>query len=146
MAVFDSMVIYKTWLDVARSKLPEEEACKLMVQIMEYGFSGEVPKFDNVVMEVIFEMARPNIDANIKKKINGKKGGRKPGGQPKNQNAKKRITYGLSNVNANAYANVNAYANANENANGSSLCLSSEEQANEDKMSNEEWEAMIDAL
>lgn len=158
MTNFDSMVMYKTWLDVARSQLPEEDACKLMVQIMEYGFTGKVPEFDNVVMQVIFDMARPNIDSNIKKKINGKKGGRKPGGQPGNKNAKKpggtpkdenekkRITTGLSNANANANGNVNANGNANVNANVSSFRSASDERANEDEMSVEEWEAMIDAL
>lgn len=112
---FDSVVMYKSWLDVAQSKLSEEDTCRLMVKIMEYGFTGEIPKFDNVIMEVIFDMAKPNIDSNIKKKINGRKGGRKPGGQPGNKNAKKRITTGLSNGNGNA--NVNGNANANGNVN-----------------------------
>ena len=146
---FDSIVMYKTWLDVARDKLSEEEACKLMVQIMEYGFTGKIPKLDNPIMSVIFDMARPNIDSNIKKKINGRKGGRPPGGQPGNKNAekrKKRITSGLSNGNGNANANANGNGNANGNDNGSSLCLGSDEQANESQQSPEEWRAMIDAL
>ncbi len=142
---FDSIVMYKTWLDVARSKLSEEDTCKLMVQIMEYGFSGKIPELENPVMEVIFDMARPNIDSNIKKKINGRKGGRKPGGQPGNKNAekrKKRITTGLSNGNGNGNANGNAITDGN----GTSLCLSSEEQANEDQQREKEWEDMINAL
>jgi hypothetical protein len=141
---FESIVMYKTWLDVARKKLSEEAACKLMVQIMEYGFSGKIPEFDDPVAEVIFDMAQPNVDSNIKKKINGRKGGRKPGGQSGNKNAKKRITTGLSNGNGNG--NGNANANGNGNGNDSSLSLSPNGQAREVEQSVEEWEAMIDAL
>ena len=103
---FDSVVMYESWLDVARSKLPEDEANKLMVQLMEYGFKGIIPRNDNVIMDVIFEMAKPNIDSNIRNKINGKKGGRKP----KNTRAK---TSGLSNANGNANVNGNANGNVN---------------------------------
>lgn len=115
---FESVVMYGSWLEVARSKLPEDDVCRLMVQLMEYGLTGKIPENENVIMATIFEMAKPNIDSNIRKKINGKKGGRKPGGQPGNKNAeneKKRITYGLSNANVNGNANANANDNANDN-------------------------------
>ena len=118
---FESVVMYGSWLEVARSKLAEPDVCRLMVQLMEYGLSGKVPDNDDIVMQTIFEMAKPLIDSNIHKKINGRKGGRKTGGQPGNQNAKKneekRITYGLSNANANGNANANANGNANANDN-----------------------------
>lgn len=113
----DSVVIYKSWLETARSHLTEEKANKLMVQLMEYGFDGKLPRNDDPAMDIIFEMAKPNIDSNIQKKINGMKGGRKPGGQPGNKNAKKRITSGLSNVNVNANDNVNVNVNGNDNDN-----------------------------
>lgn len=119
---YESVVMYGSWLEVARSKLEEPEVCRLMVQLMEYGLSGKVPdNSDNIVMDTIFAMAKPNIDSNIRKKISGRKGGRKPGGQAGNQNAKKneekRITYGLSNGNVNGNANANANDNANDNDN-----------------------------
>lgn len=104
MAELESVVMYKSWLEVARSRLSEEDACKLMVQLMEYGLSGKIPQNDNAVMSLIFDMAKPNIDSNIKKRLNGQKGGRR---------SKK--TSGLSNAYADAYVNANAYANENAN-------------------------------
>ena len=140
---FDSVVMYKSWLDVAQSKLPDEDVGKLMVKIMEYGFTGKIPTFDNVVMEVIFDMAKPNIDSNIKKKIDGKKGGRKPGGQPGNKNAEKRITTGLttglSNGNANANANGNGNANVNANEAAPPSADGPEKGATASDADNDEW-------
>lgn len=100
---YESVVMYGSWLEVARSKLDENDVCTLMVQLMEYGLSGKIPNNDNEIMDVIFEMAKPNIDSNVRKKNAGKKGGR-----PSNNGAK---TNGLSNENENA----NAYAYGNEN-------------------------------
>lgn len=108
-----SVVMYGSWLETARELLDnEDDVCRLMVQLMEYGLTGKVPENDNVIMKTIFKMAKPNIDSNIEKKINGKKGGR-----PR----KNEKTIGLSNADANAYANANADAdaNANENVSGS---------------------------
>ena len=127
---YESVVMYGSWLEIARSKLEEPDVCRLMVQLMEYGLSGQIPdNSDNLVMDIIFDMAKPNIDSNIRKKVNGKKGGRKPGGQAGNQNAKKgeekneekRITYGLSNDNVNGNANANANDNVNANGNANAL-------------------------
>jgi hypothetical protein len=123
---YESVVMYGSWLEIARAKLPEPDVCRLMVQLMEYGLSGKVPdNSDNIVMDIIFDMAKPNIDSNIRKKVNGRKGGRKPGGQAGNQNAKKneekRITYGLSNDNVNGNANANANDNVNANGNANAL-------------------------
>lgn len=127
---YESVVMYGSWLEIARSKLSEPDVCRLMVQLMEYGLSGKVPdNSDNIVMDIIFDMAKPNIDSNIRKKVNGRKGGRKPGGQAGNQNAKKseekneekRITYGLSNDNVNGNANANANDNVNANGNANAL-------------------------
>lgn len=116
---FESVVMYGSWLETARKWLDEDDVCRVMVQLMEYGLSGKVPENTNKNMAIIFDMARPNIDANIKKKVDGRKGGRKPGAQPGNENAKKkRITSGLSNADANAYANANADADANANDSG----------------------------
>lgn len=105
---FESVVMYGSWLEVARNQLNEDDVCKLMVQLMEYGLYGTIPQNDDAIMNVIFMMAKPNIDSNIRKKLSGRKGGR-----PKNKgNAK---TSGLSNGNGNANGNVNANGNANDN-------------------------------
>lgn len=105
-----SVVMYGSWLETARELLDnEDDVCRLMVQLMEYGLTGKVPENDNVIMKTIFKMAKPNIDSNIEKKINGKKGGR-----PR----KNEKTIGLSNADANADANANADADANANDGG----------------------------
>ena len=105
---FNSVVLYGSWLEIARRNLPEDKVAELMVQLMEYGLYGKIPQNDNLAMNLIFEMAKPNIDSNIQKKISGAKGGR-PRKPPKEK------TYGLSNVNGNGNANVNG--NVNDNAN-----------------------------
>ena len=107
---YKSVVMYGSWLETARELLDnEDDVCRLMVQLMEYGLTGKVPENDNVIMKTIFKMAKPNIDSNIEKKVNGKKGGR-----PR----KNEKTIGLSNADANADANANADADANENVSG----------------------------
>lgn len=116
-----AVIVCGSWLETAREMLDsEDDVCRLMVQLMEYGLTGKVPENDNVIMTTIFKMAKPNIDSNIKKKMDGRKGGRKPGGQQGNKNAeKKRITSGLSNANVNGNANANANDNGNGNESGS---------------------------
>ena len=107
---FNSVVMYGSWLEVARKHLPEDKVAKLMVQLMEYGLTGAVPNNDDQAMMLIFEMAKPNIDSNIQKKVSGRKGGR----GKKSGNGK---TYGLSNVNGNVNANANGNVNGNDNGN-----------------------------
>lgn len=137
---FDSVVIYKSWLDTARKYLPEEDVNRLMVQLMEYGFDGTMPKNDNASMDIVFDMAKPLIDANIEKRINGSKGGR-----GKKKSAK---TSGLSNVNVNDNGNVNVNANVNDNDNvlpsgGTAAVVSAAGSPSEDN--DDEWWRSDDA-
>lgn len=112
---FKSMVFYSSWYETAE-KRGDAFRDKMINQIIRYGLYGEIPdNSDDEMANMMFEMAKPNIDANIQNKINGSKGGRKPGGQPGNSNAKKRITGGLSNADADAYENADADANADVN-------------------------------
>lgn len=111
---YESVVIYGSWLTTARKYLPENDACKLMVQLMEYGLSGKIPDNSDDRMNVVFDMARPNIDSNIRKKEAGKKGGR---GHKKEEDKKTYgLTSGLTNANVNANANANDNGNVNDNA------------------------------
>lgn len=117
--IFKSMVFYSSWYETAE-KRGEAFRDKMINQIIRYGLYGEIPdNSDDEMANMMFEMAKPNIDANIQNKINGSKGGRKPGGQPGNTNGKKRITGGLtgglSNADADANEDADAYAYVNEN-------------------------------
>lgn len=118
MENYDSMVFYASWYQNADA-IGKEFRDKMLNQLIRYGLFGEIPdNSDDPIADMMFKMAKPNIDSNIKKKIDGRKGGRKPGGQSGNTNAKKRITSGLSNGNVNVNGNVNANDNDNANVNG----------------------------
>lgn len=110
---FDSMVFYASWYKAA-DDLGEEFRNKMINQLLRYGLFGDVPDNSNdIVADMMFKMAKPNVDSNIKKKIDGRKGGRKPGNKDKD---KKPETSGLSNANGNGNANANANGNVNGNA------------------------------
>ena len=117
-AKYESMVFYASWYETA-NKYGNAFRDKMLNQLIRYALYGDTPdNSDDPVADMMFSMAKPNIDSNIKKKIDGRKGGRKPGGQAGNQNAsKKRITSGLSNANVNGNANANANDNGNVNDN-----------------------------
>lgn len=111
MENFDSMVFYKSWYENA-SEQGDKFRDKMLNQILKYGLYGEEPdNGDDPVANMMFKMAKPNIDSNIQKRINGQRGGR-----PKKNHTK---TTGLSNDNVNA--NVNANDNVNENENEASV-------------------------
>lgn len=117
MENFESMVFYATWYENADA-LGVKFRDKMLNQLIRYGLYKEIPdNSDDPIADMMFKMAKPNIDSNIKKRIDGRKGGRKPGGQNGNANAKKRITSGLSNGNVNVNGNVNANDNDNVNVN-----------------------------
>lgn len=111
---FDSMVFYRGWIQTARELLSEQDAAKIVMQLIDYGLDGIYPdSFFSPVAEAIFKMATPSIDVNIQKKISGAKGGRKP--KAKTDGYKKPInpdgkTIGLSNVDADAYVDADADA------------------------------------
>lgn len=135
MTKYTSIVMYESWLEKARKYLADEDVNKLMVQIMEYGFSGVVPKNENRDMNIIFDMVQPLIDANIRNKENGKKGGRPKKEKP---GVIKTETTGLSNANANGNANDNANGNADANTRPSAS-VPSDGDAASNANTDEEW-------
>jgi len=124
MAEFKSMVFYVSWYEIA-DQHGEKFRNKVINQLLRYGLYGEVPENKtDPLAKMMFEMAKPSIDANIKKKVYGAKGGR-PGAPKGNQNAKKKqITIGLSNVDADANEDADADADANVNEDGASASAS----------------------
>ena len=125
----ESVVIYQTWVESA-ALLGEEKQIEALMQMLLMNWM-------------------PLVDAQKKKRKGGAPKGNQnakgnKGGAPKgNQNARKKQlnkTTQPFNVNGNGNGNVNA------NYNDPSLCLCPEGQASEEEQSDEEWEAMIDAL
>ena len=84
----ETMVLYITHYETIK-KLPESDQLLILKSIIEYGFYDIEPQLDGV-SEIIFMMAKPNIDASKRRRkqarANGLKGashGQK-GGRPKN--------------------------------------------------------------
>lgn len=112
MENFDSMVFYASWYENAE-KHGAKFRDKMLNQLLRYGLFGELPNNStDPVADMMFGMAKPNIDSNIQKRIDGRKGGR-----PKKNHTK---TTGLSNGNVNVNVNDNDNANVNENEDGAS--------------------------
>lgn len=66
---FDSMIFYKSWLDVLEG-LPVEQRDEGLLAICKYAFRGEVPtQFSSPMLKMFFDMARPLVEANIKTKL-----------------------------------------------------------------------------
>ena len=90
-----SFVMYASFFE-AMKYLNDAEYRECMTMIAEYGFNGIEEKSSSPLVNIIFEMAKPNLDAARRRYnacvANGKKGAEygKLGGAPKgNQNAKK---------------------------------------------------------
>jgi len=72
----ESVVIYKSFVDATQC-LPPKDYKEFWTAIFEYALEGKEPDgFKSEVAEVVFTMARPQIDANTRRKNNGSKGGR----------------------------------------------------------------------
>ena len=111
----DSFVFYRSfWESVKR--LPGEDFKKCVTAIAEYAFDGEEPATDGIE-RTVFELIKPQIDANNRKYENGSKGGRKPSNNQtiskeepkKNQTVTKHEPNDNVNVNDNVNDNDNTY-------------------------------------
>ena len=102
----DSFVFYKSFYEAIK-KLKQKEQLTVYSQICEYVFEQKNSVLDGVP-GAIFDLIKPQIDANLRRFENGKKGGR-PKTKPK------------PNVNVNVNVNDNVNDNANENVNGSAF-------------------------
>ena len=113
----DSFVFYRSFYK-ALNGLPPDVHKEIITAICEYALDGTEPELDGISYTV-FELIRPQIDANNKRYVNGAKGGR-----PKKPLVLKTITNGyetgnhrLSNEKPNVNDNVNENDNENENEN-----------------------------
>lgn len=115
----ESFVFYRSFAD-ALEKLPAEQFKEIMTALCQYALDGTVPELSDPMLEAIFLLIRPQIDANAKRRESGKKGAesRWSDGKPMANDGK-----GMANDSKpmapscdpipNANANVNANVNAN---------------------------------
>ena len=81
----DSFIFYRSWYK-SISRLNVKETNALLKTIIEYNLDRQIPKIDKKEwywIEPLWELIKPNIDANIRKYENGCKGGRPKKNKPK---------------------------------------------------------------
>lgn len=110
----DSMVFYSSFASAIR-RLPPDEQLKALWALLDYGLEGKEPEEDGLFM-MIFDMAKPQIDANIKRKTNGSGGGR-PTKTVGYENKKPLVSEEKTIGSANEKPNVNVNVNENDNVN-----------------------------
>lgn len=71
----DSFIFYSSFAKAIK-RLPDAEQLKALWAIIDYGLDDTEPEDDGGTYMSIFDMAKPQIDANIKRKADGAKGGR----------------------------------------------------------------------
>nr|DAD91248.1 MAG TPA: DNA-binding domain protein [Phage sp. ctXnn1] len=72
----DSMVFYSSFAEAIKL-MPKEQQLEALWAIIDYGLDDTAPDQNaNAMAKVIFQMAKPQIDANVKRKANGMMGGR----------------------------------------------------------------------
>ena len=69
----DSMVFYRSFLTALKS-LPDDLRAEVLMDILSYGLDGIEPQSNDGVCRAIFELVRPQIDANNQRYVNGCKG------------------------------------------------------------------------
>lgn len=109
----DSFVFYRSFYNAIK-KLSPEEFKNCLVAIADYALDGKEVETDGIE-RTVFELIKPQIDANNKRYVNGLKGGR-----PKTEN-KPNVNQGKPNNNQNKpndnQAITNREPNVNENVN-----------------------------
>lgn len=135
--VRESFIFYRSFMDACEF-LSEEDKAKYMYIVTKYGLDGIIAEDfmeGNNMLQALFALTKPQIDANNKKFTDGLKGGR-----PKKVKTKKPVvsenktsgyenekpvvselknhSYETKKPNVNVNANVNENENINDNAKG----------------------------
>lgn len=71
----DSFVFYRSFYDVIKT-MSNGDKVQLIDMICEMGLNRNFIKHDNKLINQLFTLIRPQLDANYRKAICGKKGGR----------------------------------------------------------------------
>ena len=81
----DSFIFYRSWFKSV-SRLSQRDRNNLLTTIIEYNLDQKIPELEEKewwAIEPLWELIKPNIDANIRKYQNGCKGGRPSKNKPK---------------------------------------------------------------
>ena len=112
----DSFIFYRSFFEAAQT-LSKTEKSKLLDAVIEYGLDQKKPTLKGSA-NGMFQLIKPQLDANQKRFENGKKGGRpKTKNKPnKNQNETE-IKPKINQNGTTLKPNVNVNANVNDNVN-----------------------------
>lgn len=135
----ETTIFYKNHYETIK-KLPHDKQILVFWTVFDYAFYGEIMKFkeEDFACSIIFDLIKPQIDANNRKYQNGKLGGRPKNNQnetkikPKNNQTK-------TKTKPNNNDNVNDNENNNINNNTSSCCI-------KEKKEEEKKESQIDLV
>lgn len=113
----DSFVFYRSFFE-AIQKLRKTDQLKVYSQLCKYALDQELEENDGPA-GAIFDLIKPQIDANNQRYVNGKKGAEygKLGGRPKTPKEPQENPKATPNVNVNVNENVNENENENVNVN-----------------------------
>ena len=121
----DSVIIYRSWYEAIKD-LDADVKVALYDAIIHYGLNQQEPKLQGIA-QVVWQLIKPNLDANYRKWENGQKGAAHggKGGRPKKPQANPTETpQGITEEtptkpqrNPKRTPNVNVNVNVNENEN-----------------------------
>ena len=111
----DSFVFYRSFFE-AIEKLKKNDKLTVYSHLCKYALGEEVGELDGVP-GAIFDLIKPQIDANLRRYENGTKGGRPKTETKPNHNLD--VTKTEPNVNVNENVNGNENENVNVNVSGS---------------------------
>jgi len=127
----DSIIIYRSWYEAIK-ELDADVKVSLYEAIIHYGLNQEEPKLHGIA-QVVWQLIKPNVDANYRKWENGQKGAQHggKGGRPKKPQGNPTETpQGIEeetpkkpqrNPKRTPNVNVNVNVNDNENENVDAL-------------------------
>lgn len=116
----DSFIFYRSFFETIK-KIPKKDRLQLVEAICNYALNDEEDSLSSL-NAAIFEMVKPQIDANTKRYENGKKGGRpkKPNQNQNETKPKPNHNQSITKTKPNVNVNVNVNDNVNVNESGSS--------------------------
>ena len=114
----DSFIFYRSFFETIK-KIPKKDRLQLVEAICNYALNDEEDSLSSL-NAAIFEMVKPQIDANTKRYENGKKGGRpkKPNQNQNETKPKPNHNQSITKTKPNVNVNVNVNDNVNDNESG----------------------------